>query len=110
MQDQYKNNEQVWQQSAVKAGLIVFGIIALEKILNEPKDTVNYTLYYRGKKMYHGISYEDCFNARIDKHERAGIIPFDDCVYDYPKTRTKAMDLERKRINRDQTPYNNHHR
>lgn len=110
MQDLYNHNQPRWQEIAVKAGLLIVGIAALDNMLNEPIDTVNYTLYYKGKKMYHGISYEDCFNGRIDQHERAGIIPFDDCVYDFPKTRSRAMELERKRIIRDQTPYNTHHR
>jgi hypothetical protein len=46
----------------------------------------------------------------VSTTERAGVIPFDDCFYDHPKIRTKAMELERQRINRDQTPYNNYQR
>ncbi len=104
------NNQFNQQQAAIRAGLFLAGILLLNKIFSEPKDTVNYTLYYNGKKVYHGISYEDCFQGRIDQHECAGIIKFDDCVYDHPKTRTAALALERKRINRDQTRYNIHHR
>jgi hypothetical protein len=104
------NSQLNQQQAVIKAGLVLAGVLLLNKIFSEPKDTVNYTLYYKGKKVYHGISYEDCFQGRIDQHERTGIIKFDDCVYDYPKTRTAALALERKRINRDQTRYNVHHR
>jgi hypothetical protein len=110
MQEEYDQNQSPWQEFAVKVGLFVLGVAVLDNLFNEHQDTVNYTLYHKGRKMYHGISYEDCFDERIDQHERAGIIPFDDCVYDHPKNRTKAMQLERKRIQRDQTPYNNHHR
>ncbi|MGF7079602.1 hypothetical protein [Mucilaginibacter sp. UYCu711] len=110
MQEQYNQNQTRWQEFAVKASLLMLGVAVLDSLLNEPHDTVNYILFYKGKKMYHGISYEDCFDGRIDQYERAGIIPFDDFVYDYPKTRAKAMELECRRINRDQTPHNNHHR
>lgn len=110
MNEQYNQNQSRWQEFAIKAGLLALGAVILDNLFNETQDTVNYTLYHKGKKMYHGISYEDCFDGRIDQHERAGIIPFDNCVYDLPKTRTQAMQLERKRIKRDQTPYNNHHR
>jgi hypothetical protein len=109
MEHQYNNQASI-PRSLLKLGLIIAGALVFDKLTNESDDTVNYTLYYKGKKVYHGISYEDCFQERINQHERAGIIRFDYCEYDYPKTRTTALALERKRINRDQTRYNNHHR
>jgi hypothetical protein len=110
MEQQYNGNQAYLQQLLIKVGLIAFGVMALDNLLNEPSDTVNYILYYKGKKMYHGIAYEDCLDKRIYSHEYEGIIPFDDCVYDHPKTRTKAKELEHRRIRRDQTAYNSHHR
>jgi hypothetical protein len=110
MEVRYYNNQPNFRQILIKASLIIAGAIVLDNLFDESMDRANYTLYYKGGKVYHGISYEDCFNERINQHERAGIIRFGDCVYDYPKTRTAALALEGKRITRDQTPYNTHHR
>ena len=107
---QYNHNQPALQQFIFKAALIVAGALILDNLKGEPEDTVNYILFYKGKKVYHGISYEDCFQERINQHERAGIIKFDYCEYDCPKKRTAALALERKSINRDQTRYNTHHR
>jgi hypothetical protein len=103
-------NQVNWQQFLFKATVFTLGVVVLDDFFSEPKDTINYTLYRKGKKIYHGIAYEDRLDARLYEHECAGIIPFDNCIYDHPKTRTQALALERKRIYRDQTPYNCHHK
>ena len=73
MEQQYNRNQPITlQQVLIKAGLFALGVAVLDNFLAEPEDTVNYILYYKGKRMYHGISYEDCFDGRIDQHERGG--------------------------------------
>jgi hypothetical protein len=88
-------------------GLYVAGSI-LEGLFSSESDTVNYILKYRGRVVYHGICYEDRLDARLNEHRRNGI-RYDECVYSEAKPRSRACNLERKRIRRDRTEYNIHH-
>ena len=74
----------------------------------EEKDTVNYTLYRRRRVVYHGITYEDRLDHRLNEHERAGK-KFTLCVHDDPRTRSNALDVEERRIRRDNPKYNVQH-
>ena len=92
-------------------GMLLGGAIGLSlaSLLDEEAhDTVNYTLKGKRKRVYHGITYEDRLDARIYEHEFSGKI-FDEVIYDYPKPRSKAIELERKKIKRDRPKYNRHH-
>ena len=48
-------------------------------------------------------------DSRLNEHQNSGK-KFDHCIYDDPKPRSTAQLLEKKRIRRDQTKYNIHHR
>lgn len=72
------------------------------------KDTVNYTLKHRGRKVYHGITYEDRLECRLIEHELSGK-KFDDYTVSQPRSRKTALKIERRRIQRDRTKYNVHH-
>ena len=92
----------------VGLGLFLLGVKVLDSML-EPHDTINYYLKYRGRIVYHGICYEDRFDARMREHSRKGRIIYDECMYGSPTTRNQALTIERKRIDRDCPKYNNHH-
>ena len=81
---------------------------AAAEVLGQTNNTVNYILYYKGKRVYDGICYEDRLDDRIADHERSGK-RFDDVVYDYAKPRSEALVLERKRIKRFKCKSNIHH-
>ena len=93
----------------VGVGGVALGIAILDSIFGDKNDTVNYTLMYRGRKVYHGVVYEDRLDTRLYEHECAGK-KFDNCIYDDTKPRAEALKIERKRIRRDKTKYNIHHR
>lgn len=91
----------------LKLGAIALGIYALNQ-LSQEHDTVNYTLWYRNKLVYHGICYADRIEARLNEHELRGI-QFDEYDYDHFKPRARALIQERKLIQRDRPKYNFHH-
>jgi hypothetical protein len=91
----------------LKLGAIALGIYVLGK-LNIENDTINYTLWYRNKLVYHGICYADRLDARLNEHELRGIL-FDEYDYDYAKPRATAIIKERQLIQRDCPKYNIHH-
>ena len=93
----------------LRAGGVLLGIAVLDSILSNKNNTVNYVLKDRGRKVYHGVVFEDRLDTRIYEHECSGK-KFDECVYDDPKPREEALRLEKKRIKRDRTKYNVHHR
>ena len=93
--------------SLLKLGLIALGIYALSKV-SEEYDTINYTLWYRNKLVYHGICYDDRLEARLNEHELRGIV-FDEYDYDYAKPRSTAIAKERRLIQLDRPKHNIHH-
>ena len=88
------------------AGYVCLSVI--DELIGDEDDTVNYTLFHRGRKVYHGICYEDRVYARLNEHRRRGL-RFDDHSVSKAKRRVKAMDLERNRIRRDGTMFNIQH-
>lgn len=103
-----QSNQYGARQSLIKIGFVIAGIAVLNRILDEENDTVNYSLKYKGLKVYHGIAHSDRLDARLIEHECQGKV-FDECIYDKAKPREVALGLELKRIQRDQTKYNIHH-
>lgn len=72
------------------------------------QNTVNYTLKNRGKNVYEGITYEERVHTRIREHIADGK-RFDDFSTSSPRTREKALIIEKARIQRKNPKYNNHH-
>jgi hypothetical protein len=56
------------QQSLLRLGAVVLIGVALDSILNGQKDTINYILYYRGRKVYHGICKDHRLEQRLNEH------------------------------------------
>lgn len=86
-------------------GLSTFGITFA---FDNPQENVNYTLKHNGKRVYDGISKDYRFNTRVSEHKSSGKI-FNEVVYDAPKTRLEAENLERYRIKRFKPKYNIQH-
>ena len=91
----------------LKLGALALGIYALSK-LSEESDTLNYTLWYRNKLVYHGICYADRLEARLNEHELRGIV-FDEYEHGSAKPRGAALIKEYQLIQRDRPKYNIHH-
>jgi hypothetical protein len=107
MNNVYSNNQ--YQPSPViKLGAIALGIYMLDSLFNSYNDTLNYTLWYKNKLVYHGVCYADRMKARLDEHALRGIV-YDEFDHDRPKSRAKALLLERKLIQKDKPKYNIHH-
>lgn len=66
-------------------------------LFGSPNDTVNYTHFNKGKRVYEGITYADRFNTRMAEHKESGKI-FTRVVKDVPKPRIEAIKLEKERI------------
>ncbi len=79
---------------ALLGGLGGYGLACL---LGSPNDTVNYTHYYKGKRVYEGITYEGRFDTRMAEHKASGKT-FTRIVIDAPKPRMEALRLEKERI------------
>jgi hypothetical protein len=75
---------------------------------SEPADTVNYTLYHKGRRVYEGICYHDRKSSRLFEHVCAGK-KFTTWKFGAPITRSSALEIERKRIKKYQPFYNIHH-
>lgn len=80
-------------------GVLLGGIsgYGLATIFGSPNDTVNYTHYFKGKRVYEGITYSDRFKNRMSEHKANGK-QFTRVVKDGPKPRVEALELERERI------------
>jgi len=80
-------------------GILVGGIsgYGLATIFGSPNDTVNYTHYYKGKRVYEGITYSNRFKKRMTEHKNNGKL-FSRVVKDLPKPRIEALKLEKERI------------
>lgn len=77
----------------------------LSWIFGSPNDTVNYTHYFKGKRVYEGIAYKDRFKKRMAEHKANGKL-FTRVVKGNPKPRTEALQLEKERIKKYK-PINN---
>ena len=92
---QQKNEEiNVW---LTLKGILLGGIsgYGLAAIFGSPNDTVNYTHYFKGKRVYEGITYTDRFKKRMAEHKASGKL-FTRVVIDKP--RIEALKLEKERI------------
>jgi len=80
-------------------GVLLGGIsgYGLASIFGSPNDTVNYTHYYKGKRVYEGITYSDRFKDRMSEHKTNGKL-FTKVIKDLPKPRCEALKLEKERI------------
>ncbi len=105
--EQFLQDKTPFERLLILGGAIWLGAKVLDAITT-PHDTVNYALYRKKRLVYHGVTYEDRLDMRLDEHEGCGKV-FDDCVYDDAKPRRQALSLERKRIRRDKPVYNKHH-
>lgn len=77
-------------------------------VADEFEDTINYTLYNNGKRVYDGITNKDRVCKRLAEHKRDGK-SFNKAVCDTPKPREQAQQLETYRIKRFKGEYNTHH-
>lgn len=101
--------EEEKQKLAKKGRLLGAGLGTLYYLDTvEEHDTVNYSLYSRGRLVYHGICYEDRLDQRLCEHRRAGKV-FDHCVYDHAKPRLNALDKEERQIRRNRPKHNYHY-
>lgn len=107
MNELYPNQQQS-PNPLLKLGAIVLGLYALNNVFSNDNDTLNYTLWYRNKLVYHGICYADRLESRLNEHELRGII-YDEYDHDRAKPRARALRIERKLIQRDRPKYNIHH-
>lgn len=101
MQDQNK--------PLLNIGLLIFAGILIDSFRREEKDTINYVLYNKGKKVYHGICLKHRLQARLSEHRSQGKL-FDEYDCNSPRTYAEACRLEESRVYRDQTKYNVHYR
>jgi len=77
----------------------------LTSIFGTPNDTINYTHFHKGKRVYEGITYSDRFKKRMSEHKANGKL-FTRVVKDNPKPRLEALKLEKERIKK-YNPINN---
>jgi len=96
------------QSPLLKIGAITFGLYALNSILTKGHDTINYSLWYKNRLVYHGICYVDRIETRLNEHEFNGLI-FDQYDHDHAKPREKARAKEARLIKRDSPKYNYQH-
>ncbi len=102
LNQQYKikdNIEDVNDIWFILKGILLGGIsgYTLSSILGSPNNTINYTHYFKGKRVYEGITYADRFKKRMAEHKADGKL-FTWVVKDAPKPRVDALMLEKKRI------------
>ena len=91
-----KNTDNIW--TAFKGTLTgALGGYAFASIFGSLNDTVNYTHYFKGKRVYEGITYADRFKKRMAEHKASGKL-FTRVVIDTPKPRIEALKLEKERI------------
>ncbi|MBV7268116.1 hypothetical protein [Winogradskyella luteola] len=70
---------------------------SLMYLFGSPDNTINYTHFYKGKRVYEGITYADRFQKRMTEHRKNGKI-FSRVIKDNPKPRIEALKLEKERI------------
>lgn len=102
------NTEEEKQRLARNGRLIGGGLGFGYSATTEAIDTVNYTKYHKGKRVYDGVTTVERMDIRPMEHRRNGM-KFDKVVFSAPKTRSEALDLERYRIKRFKGEYNIHH-
>lgn len=81
-------------------GLLLGGLAgySFASIFGSPNDTVNYSHYFKGKRVYEGITYEDRFEMRMKEHKRNGK-RFTKVIKGFAKPRIEALKIEKERIN-----------
>ena len=92
-------------------GLLIGGgaSFGLTFLIEPKKDTMNYALEHKGKRVYDGITKEHRIDIRPSEHERDGKV-FDTVKIDnVTRTREDALRIERYRIRRNEGKYNIHH-
>ena len=82
--------------------------LALAEIFGCPNNTVNYSLRWRGKVVYHGITFRHRIPQRAQEHQRSGKV-FDEIIVGSPVSRTTALKKEKRWIKRDAPKYNIQH-
>lgn len=88
------------------AALAAFGFFAYDE---SQKNTVNYTLYRKGKRVYDGITKASRKQTRIAEHRASGK-QFDKVRFSRVATyRSAAMEREERLINRHKPEYNIQH-
>lgn len=73
------------------------GSYGLTCLFGSPNDTVNYTHFHKGKRVYEGVTYAGRFDTRMAEHKANGKV-FTRVVKDTPKPRVEALKLEKERI------------
>ncbi len=98
-----------------KDGWNIFGVIlgafagvGVANLVGTNFDTVNYTYYNKGERVYDGITYEHRVDIRPAEHRAQGKV-FDRIVMDQAKPRQAAIKLETNRIKRFRPKYNIQH-
>jgi hypothetical protein len=97
--EQNNNTEEPYDIWYTLKGVFLGGIsgYGLASIFGSPNDTVNYTHFLKGKRVYEGITYADRFNKRMREHKANGKL-FTKVIKDLPKPRIEALKLEKARI------------
>jgi hypothetical protein len=80
----------------------------LSVLFGSSNDTVNYILFNRGKRVYDGVTYKHRILARKLEHLKKGKV-FTKMIFDKPKPRIEAFELEKKIIKKHRSPYNIQH-
>jgi len=88
-------------------GAIIGVSIALGGLIisSQQKNTVNYILKHKGRRVYDGITHKNRLDTRIFEHECSGK-KFDKVISGPARSRTDARILEQKRILRYSPKYN----
>jgi hypothetical protein len=84
---------------------LFFGITIISTL---EKDTVNYTLYKNGKRVYEGITFKKRLSQRLFEHTCDGKV-FDKSKSTIPRVRSEASQIEMRRIKKFTPKYNVHH-
>jgi len=93
----------------IRTGGVLLVWIVLDSLFGiNSKDTVNYILIYRGRIVYHGITYADRIQSRLAEHRVDGKM-FDSYRVSGTTSREVAQRIEQRRIRRDNPHYNIQH-
>jgi hypothetical protein len=97
--DQVLQNKESISIAIFIKGLLLGGLggYSFATIFGSPNDTVNYSHYFKGKRVYEGITHSDRFKKRMTEHRVNGKL-FTKVIKDSPKPRSEALKLEKKRI------------
>jgi hypothetical protein len=98
--DQVSQNKEPISIAIFIKGLLLGGLggYSFATIFGSPNDTVNYSHYFKGKRVYEGITYEERFEKRMKEHKRNGK-RFTKVIKDSAKPRIEALKIEKERIN-----------